>query len=327
MNTGKKNLQKPNIDLRNSAPADERYKEGFLKKVMNNLLVKLLWLISLLPFPVLFGISDVLYVLVRYVFGYRQKVIKENLDHAFPEKTEKEKKRIAGKFYRHFTDLMMETLKLNTISEKQLNKRLKFEGIELINEYYRRGKGIIIFAMHHNNWEWCSSMMTEVKHEGLMLYNPIRGNQAMEKFLLHSRERWGGKCIPVHLSARIVLEFHQKNIPTGIWLGADQTPPATSRFWTIFLNRETPFFSGPEKIASKTNQPVFFQHVTKIKRGHYVARFIPLIEKPAEMDQKDILLTYVAKMEEIIRQEPEYYLWSHRRWKHTRPEGIPLTTF
>ncbi len=325
MNTENNGSQNLKIKIRNTSPADERYKEGLLKKNLNKLLAGFLYLVSLLPFWVLYGISDIFYLLIRYFFKYRYKVVQENLDFAFPEKTEKEKKQISNKFYRHFTDLMMETLKLHTISKKQITRRLRFEGIELLNENHRQGKGIIIFAMHHNNWEWCSSMMTTVKHQGLMLYNPIRGNQAMEKFLLHSRERWGGLCVPVHLSARVTLEFHQKKIPTGIWLGADQTPPASSKFWTIFLNREAPFFSGPEKIAAKTNQPVFFQHVTKIKRGHYIARFVPLIEKPAEMDQKDILLTYVRKMEEIIRQEPEYYLWSHRRWKHTRPDGIPLT--
>lgn len=325
MNTKNSDSQNLNINIRNINPADERYKEGFIKKNLNKLLARFLYLVSLLPFRILYGVSDFFYIIIRYIFQYRYKVVRENLDFAFPDKTEKEKKQIADKFYRHFTDLMMETLKLNTISEKEINERLRFEGIELINDYYRQGKGIIIFAMHHNNWEWCSSMMTRVKHQGLMLYNPIRGNQAMEKFLLHSRERWGGICVPVHLSARVTLEFHQKKIPTGIWLGADQTPPASSKFWTIFLNREAPFFSGPEKIAAKTNQPVFFQHVIKIKRGHYIARFIPLIEKPAEMDQKEILLAYVSKMEEIIRQEPEYYLWSHRRWKHARPAGIPLT--
>ena len=147
----------------------------------------------------------------------------------------------------------------------------------------------------------------------------------MEKFLLHSREKWGGKCIPVNQSAKVMLRFHKENMPTALWLGADQTPPATSRFWTIFLNREAPFFEGPEKIAAKTNQPVFFQHVTKLGRGRYLARFVPLILNPGKVAKKKILLAYVQKMEEIIRQEPEYYLWSHRRWKHKRPEGIPLT--
>jgi Kdo2-lipid IVA lauroyltransferase/acyltransferase len=306
-------------------PADKRYHEGFLKKIANKLIVSILYLVSLLPFRVLYIVSDFFYIMVRYIFRYRRRVIAENLNFAFPEKTEKEKKQIAGKFYHHFTDLMLETVKLHTISENEMNDRLRIEGLELINKYYSDGKSIIILAMHHNNWEWCSFTQTKGKHQGLLIYNPIRGNQAMEKFVLHSRERWGGKCIPVHQSARAILGFNRKNIPTGLWLGADQTPPASSKFWTIFLNREAPFFSGPEKIAAKTNQPVFFQHVTKTGRGRYLARFIPLIENPATLDQKEILLAYVKKMEEIIRQEPEYYLWSHRRWKHTRPEGIPLT--
>lgn len=324
MNTESDNSLIQKINLKTAIPADDRYREGFLKKNINFLLAGFLKLFSLLPFSILYLISDFFYILIRYVIRYRHKVVTENLEFAFPEKTEKEKKQIAGRFYRHFTDLMMESVKLHSISERQIYKRIQYEGLELINNCYREGKGVIIFAMHHNNWEWCSSMMTKMKHLGLMIYNPIRGNQAMEKFLLHSRERWGGKCIPVHLSARVTLEFHRNKIPAGIWLGADQTPPANSKFWTIFLNRETPFFSGPEKIAAKTNQPVFFQHMTKVGRGRYIARFVPLIENPASMDQKEILLTYVAKMEEIIRQEPEYYLWSHRRWKHVRPPDIPL---
>ncbi len=304
---------------------DIRYHEGFIKRNLNRVVVFFLYLVSLLPFRLLYVISDFLYLMIRYVFRYRRKVIEENLLHAFPEKTDVERKRIAARFYRHFTDLMVEAIKLHSVSAEQMDKRLKFEGIDQLNTHLANGKSIIILAMHHNNWEWCSYMQTMTNCMGIMVYNPVRGNQAMEKFILYSREKWGGKCIPVHQSARVALEFHQNKIPTGIWLGADQTPPATSKFWTIFLNREAPFFTGPEKIAAKTNQPVFFQHVTKTGRGKYLARFIPLIENPAEVPPNDILLAYVRKMEEIIRQEPDYYLWSHRRWKHKRPADIPLT--
>jgi Kdo2-lipid IVA lauroyltransferase/acyltransferase len=304
---------------------DKRYHEGFIKRNLNRLVVFLLYLVSLFPFWLLYIISDFLYLMIRYVFRYRSQVIEQNLRYAFPAKTPGERKLIANRFYRHFTDLMVEAIKLHSVSAEQMDKRLKFEGIDQLNSLLASGKSIIILAMHHNNWEWCSFMQTRTNCTGFMVYNPVRGNQAMEKFILHSREKWGGKCIPVHQSARVTLEFHQNKIPTGIWLGADQTPPATSKFWTIFLNREAPFFTGPEKIAAKTNQPVFFQHVTKTGRGKYIARFIPLIENPAEVPSNDILLAYVRKMEEIIRQEPEYYLWSHRRWKHIRPADIPLT--
>lgn len=304
---------------------DKRYREGFIKKIFNRFIVFLLYLLSLIPFSLLYLISDFLCLLVRKVFRYRKKVIEENLRSAFPEKTEGERKVIAARFYCHFTDLMLEMVKLNNMTQKQMDKRLKFEGMEELNQLFSEGKSIIILAMHHNNWEWCSSIQTKARCLGLMVYNPVRGNQAMEKFILHSREKWGGKCVPVHQSARVALEFHRNKIPTALWLGADQTPPVNSRFWTLFLNREAPFFSGPEKIAAKTGQPVYFQHISKVARGHYVSRFIPLVENPSEVQPSEILLAYVRKMEEIIRQEPEFYLWSHRRWKHKRPADIPLT--
>ena len=147
----------------------------------------------------------------------------------------------------------------------------------------------------------------------------------MEKFLVHNRTRWGSVCIPVHKTARSLLIYNAQGKTTGLWLAADQTPPANSKFWTIFLNQETPFFSGPEKIAHSTNQPVYLNHMKKTGRGKYTIEYSLLFENPKEVEQKDILLAYIRKAEEIIRSEPEYYLWSHRRWKHKRPEGVELT--
>jgi Kdo2-lipid IVA lauroyltransferase/acyltransferase len=311
---------------KNSTKTKNKKNAGWLKTFLDALVTTFLYLISLLPFPILYFISDILYLLIRYVFRYRRKVIRENIIHAFPDKSEEEIKVIIRKFYIHLADLIMETIKLRTISTKQLDKRLSYKGLDLIDKYYAEKKSIIMLGMHHNNWEWISSMLKEISHRGIMIYNPVRGNKSIEKFLIRSRERWGGKCIPVDKALRFVLEFHRKGIPTGIWLGADQTAPATSGFWTYFLNREAPFFSGPEKIAAKTNQPVFFLQIHKTGRGYYEATFIPLIERPEEVKPKEILLTYIRKMEEIIRAEPEYYLWSHRRWKHKRPPEIKLTT-
>jgi Kdo2-lipid IVA lauroyltransferase/acyltransferase len=296
------------------------------KIVLNSFVAALLYLISLLPFRLLYCISDILYLFLRHVLRYRRKVIMENITNAFPDKTQEEINIIAGKFYHHLADLIVETIKLRTISEKQLDKRISYKNLDLIDKYYSEKKSIIMLAMHHNNWEWFSSLPKEINHRCIMLYNPVRGNKSVEKFLIRARERWGGKCIAVNKSTRLVMDFNRKGIPTGIWLGADQTSPATSKFWTYFLNREAPFFSGPEKIAVKTNQPVLFHRIRKTGRGYYEATFIPLIEKPKEVKPKEILLIYIRKMEEIIRAEPEYYLWSHRRWKHKRPQGIELVT-
>lgn len=307
------------------AKRDNRFHEGTLKQVFNQILVGFLIAVSWLPFWVLYGLSNVLYFLLRFVIKYRFKVITENLVYAFPEKTKKEIGRIRNKFYHHLCDVFFESIKLYSMSDKEMEKRVTITGTEIVNDFFDKGRSVIGLAMHYNNWEWTGFAQSKLKHHILNIYNPVRGNNAMEKFLLHNRQKWGSKSIPVHKTARAVIEYNLKGCLTGLWLAADQTPPATSKFWTIFLNRETPFFSGPEKIAASTNEPVFFQHTKKIGRGKYIIDFSLLFENPKEVEQKEILLAYIRKAEEIIRQEPGYYLWSHRRWKHKRPEGIELT--
>lgn len=313
------------MDRSELAKRDKRFHESFFKRIINQILVGLLIAVSCLPFWILYRLSDVLYILIRFVFKYRYKVITENLKHAFPEKTELEISQIRIKFYRHICDIIFESLKIYSISDKEIEKRLTIIGTDNANDFFDQGRSIICLAMHHNNWEWTSFVQSKLKHHILTIYNPVRGNIAMEKFLVHNRSKWGSTCVEVHKTARTTIEYNSKGHLTGLWLAADQTPPANSKFWTVFLNQETPFFSGPEKIASSLNQPVFFQHTKKVGRGKYIIEYSVLIENPKEVEQKDILLAYIHKAEEIIRQEPEYYLWSHRRWKHKRAEGIPLT--
>lgn len=295
-----------------------------VKSILNNGMVGILILISYLPFWIIYGISDFFYIIFRFVVKYRFQVITENLKSAFPEKSEKEIARIRNKYYLNICDLVIESVKLYSLSEKQLKKRLIIKGADRVNSYYEKGKSVIVFAFHHNNWEWCSFLQTQIKQLVLMVYNPLRGNKPMEKFLKHSRGQWGGECVPVNQTARTSMKYIKEGRLTALWLAADQSAPANSKYWTMFLNREAPFFSGPEKIANKTNQPIFFQHVKKLKRGIYEVDYSLLIEEPDKVEPKDILLEYVSRMEELIRKEPEFYLWSHRRWKHKRPEGISL---
>ncbi|MGQ7870569.1 lysophospholipid acyltransferase family protein [Sunxiuqinia sp. sy24] len=295
-----------------------------MKKTLNKILIALLVALSFLPFSVLFGISDFIYFLLFHVTGYRKKVVYSNLRNAFPEKSEKEIDDIARKFYRHLSDLGVEAIKLQSISEKELDKRITVSGIEKTEEYFRQQKSIILLGMHFNNWEWSASLQRLSKHQLIMVYNPVRNNKEMERYILNMRERFGAISVPVHKSARTAMQFDQTERPGCIWLGADQTPAPTTKFWTQFLNQETPFFSGPEKIASKTNQPVFLHYVRKLSRGKYEVNFIELFPEPAKEKPDDILLTYIDRMEEIIQETPEFWLWSHRRWKHKRPEGIEM---
>ncbi len=304
---------------------DKRYREGFFSKIANRVLVVILIAISYLPFRVLFGVSDLFYLILRYIVRYRHNVIAENLAHAFPEKNKKELEIIINKFYHHFCDLFVETIKSYSMGTKQMKKRMKFTNIEVLNGYFNKGKSVVLLGMHHNNWEWNSILPETSNHKIVVLYNPMRGNESFEKFLLKLRSRWGCEFVPVHKSRRLVFNIAKMETPVVLALGADQAAPANSKFWTTFFNREAPFFSGPEIIATYSNLPVFLHHVRKVKRGYYEVEFTLLFENPKEVEPKEILLTYIRKMEEIVREEPAYYLWSHRRWKHTRPKNIQLT--
>ncbi len=210
------------------------------------------------------------------------------------------------------------------MTEKQIDERLIVHDLDIYEEYYKQGKSIVLLGQHHNNWEWSGSIQRYIKAQYLVVYNPVRKNKALENFILDTRERFGAKSIPVNHSVRTALEFNNAKRPGALILAADQTPPANSQFWTTFLNQETAFFAGPMKIAIKTNQPVILHHTRKVGRSKYEVFHYKLIENPAEVKPEEILMAYIQKLEEIIQTEPEYWLWSHRRWKHKRPENIEL---
>lgn len=277
-----------------------------------------------LPFWAIFILADIFYVFLYYIVRYRRKVVHGNLTRSFPEKSPDEIRTITRKYYHHLSDIGLETIKFSRITEKQIDDRLKVHNLEIYEDYYKQGKSIIMLATHYNNWEWVGAIQRLIKAQFVAVYNPTTSGKAFEKFLLDSRARFGVKTVPMNLSVRTALAFNQNERPCGLWLAADQTSPSTSQFWTTFLNQETAFFAGPMKIAIKTNQPVVMQHVRKTGRSRYEVFHYKLIENPSEVEPEEILRAYVRKLEEIIKAEPEYWLWSHRRWKHKRPAHIPL---
>lgn len=295
-----------------------------MNRIGNAIGIFFLKALSYLPFWFLYGLSDIFSLALFHIIKYRREVVLINLRLSFPEKSEKEIYEIARVFYRHLADMILETIKGYSMSWESFTKRITFVGIEKMNEYYDKGKSIVLLGMHYNNWEWSATIQRLMKHKSLLLYDPVRGNPQFEKYLLYIRERWGAEYIPVNKSARIVLDFHNRKIPAALGLGADQRPATITRLWTVFLNQEACFVPGPEKIVRKANNPVFFQLIRKKKRGHYEMSVIPLIENPADLTEEEILLTYIRTMEKYIREKPEYYLWSHRRWKQKRPAEYPL---
>ena len=292
--------------------------------IINTIIIGSLKGLSLLPFRMIYGLSDFLAVILQYVVGYRRKVIYNNLRHSFPEKDEKEIRRLMRKFYVHFCDISLETAKGWSMTREDFAKRVTIKGTEVMNKLCEEGRSVVLLAMHYNNWEWSSITQAYLKHQYLVVYNPVRGNLMFEEYLLAMREKFGAKTIPFHKSARTLVDFHKMKNPICLALGGDQRPPVITPFWTTFLNQEACFNSGPEKIAKRTNQPVFFFLTRKLKRGHYEIEFVPLIENPSELSHEEILLKYVRTMEKYIMEAPEYYLWSHKRWKQQRPEGYEL---
>ena len=295
-----------------------------MKSDADKLIVALFKAFAHLPGWFLYLLADLGYLILFRLMKYRRNVVYTNLKNSFPEKTEEDIDRITRRFYHHLADMVVEGLMLYRMTEKDIEKRLIVNGMDICEEYFRQGRGVIVLGMHYNNWEWNAALQLKSSHQLLMIYNPVRKNKNFERLILDMRERFGGMSVPVHLSARKAIEFNNSNRPGALWLAADQTPDRNAKFWTTFLNQETPFFSGPEKIAIKTNQPIVFLHTRKLARGKYESNVSLLFDKPAQETSENILLSYIDKLEEIISNEPEYWLWSHRRWKHKRPEDVEL---
>jgi len=268
--------------------------------------------------------ADILYIFLYYIVRYRRIVVHENLIHSFPEKSSKEIKKITKKFYHHLSDVGLETIKFYGMTEKQINDRLKINNLELYEDYYNQGRSIVVLGMHHNNWEWSGYMQRFTKAQFLVVYNPTKSNKMLERFILDTRERFGTISVPVNEAVRTVLDYNRKKLNWSLMLASDQTAPAASQFWTTFLNQETAFFIVPAKIAIKTNQPVIMHHTRKISRGRYEVFHYKLVENPTDFSPEEIMMIYVKKLEEIIQAEPEYWLWSHRRWKHKLPVNVEL---
>ena len=292
-------------------------------KLSSNIGIFFLRLIARFPYWMIFMLSNLFYIVVYYIIGYRKKVVKENLQKSFPDKNEVEIQEISKKFFRHFCDLSLEAIKTHGMSESDANKRMIVKNADVVNRYYDQGKSVIVLTMHYNSWEWSHIIGKHQKHEVLAVYKPMSSLQ-FNKYMNKGRERFGVTALKDALTLRTIIDKKRKNEPVFIWLAADQTPPKFHKLWMKFLNQDTLFFSGPASISKKFNYPLFFQTTRKIKRGHYETSYELLFENPHEKTETEIMREFIARMEALIKKAPEYYLWSHRRWKHKRPTNIPL---
>jgi KDO2-lipid IV(A) lauroyltransferase len=286
------------------------------------LVLPLLYFLSVLPFWFLFLISDVLFVLIYYVVGYRRKVVAENLRKSFPEKSQQERNEIARRFYLHFCDTLLETIKVLTISKEAFKKHCYFteKATNIFHHYEREKRGFICVLGHCGNWEW-TSIGHQIYFNVLLtgIYHPL-SNQEMDALIYRLRTRFGGNMVPMKNTFREIIEQKKKGLVSNLGLIADQTPPPEGAYWTTFMNQPTPVFYGTEKIAKKFNYPVVFISMKKLKRGHYEIDGEVLADQPGNFPEGELSEMHTRTLEKHIREQPYAWLWSHRRWKHKKPD-------
>jgi len=279
-------------------------------------------LFSLLPLRIHYIISDFLFWLLYKVIGYRRRVVWKNLSASFPEKSEAELKEIERGFYHFLCDYFVETVKMMTISKKEIKRRIVYKGIKDLDEVIESGQSIALYLGHYCNWEWVTSMPLWVtpKVQCGQIYHPLE-NKYFDKLLLRSRERLSSLCISMQDTLREVVRYKREGQPIMIGYISDQAPNWVNiHHWVDFLNQDTPVFTGTERIVKKMNHAVFYVDMRRIKRGYYEAEFKLMTRDPKELEDFKLTDMYFDMLEKSIRRAPEFWLWSHNRWKRTRKE-------
>lgn len=295
-----------------------------MNSIVYYLICIIVYPISYLPFWVLHRVSDLMFLIVYYLIPYRKGLVKKQLEMVFPERSELERKEIMRKFYRHFCDLVIESVKGLSMSREQVAKRHKCINPELMDKLFAEGKSVSGITAHYNSWEWYTySGPIYFKHELGAVYTPIK-NPAFERLVLNSRQRFGMKMIP---SRKAVL-FYEELVkrPMIFCLAADQCPTKVRKsFWTTFLNQETPVFFGPEKLSKDYNCAAVYFSTQKVRRSYYEYELILITDKPKETPYGYITQEHLRILERDIHAHPEFWLWTHRRWKRSRPEDVPMS--
>ena len=286
------------------------------------LLYPLIWAFTLLPLRIQYLLSDLLFVLNFLFIGYRRKVVYLNLRNSFPEKSNKNIRIITRKFYRHFFDQMIESIALIHMSPEKILKHNRFKNPEVIENLYKKNKGVILILGHYGNWEWLISLQMLVSYKTLAIYKQLN-NKYFDRMYVNIRSRYGMTPVPMNRILRELISREQKNELALTYSLSDQRPLYRHiQYWTRFLNQDTPVYLGTEKIARKMNLAVVFSKMRKIKRGIYETEFLPLFENSRETKEHEITDKYLSILEKTIIERPELWLWTHKRWKHIKPDNV-----
>lgn len=274
-------------------------------------------LFSLVPFWMLYLLADLLFFVFYRLLKYRYNVVLDNLQKSFPEKSQSDIQAIAKKFYKNLCDILLESIKGLSMSKEQLLKRYQFAGTELFEKDFANGQSIILVGSHLANWEWgVLSVSLWTKHTVVGIYKPIK-NKLIDAYFNAKRRRWGMQLASMNQAGRAIVQY--RNQPCAFVLIADQTPSDVNNcHWIHFLNRETAFLQGADKLAHSTNYPVYYFDTKRLKRGHYVVTFYEFIREPAPLPETEVTRQFAQRLEQSIRETPADWLWSHRRWKKRR---------
>jgi len=284
------------------------------------LLRTLSWLIYRMPLRVLYFHSDLIYMILYHVVRYRRSVVEQNLDHSFPEKTKKERDQIARRFYHHLCDCFLETLYFDRITEEKVRERVIFRNPEVANNYMDKGRQVIVLMGHYNNWECFNNWGLHSKYPSYAIYKKLR-NSAFEKFYIELRSRFGSTPLERAMTFRQLWDDSKAGIPGLSLFLVDQTPRVFDiQYWTNFLNQETAVLVGPEKVARKLNSVVLFGKTRKVKRGFYEVELELITDNAKSCDKFEITEKSTRLLEKLIVENPEFWLWSHRKWKHNRAD-------
>lgn len=280
-----------------------------------------LWfIISLLPLGVFYRLSDGLYYLVYHVVRYRRRVVYANLRSSFPEKSEAEIERIAKDFYSFFCDYIVETIKFFSMGEKNIRKRMKFEGLGQVKEDFANGRSVSVYLGHYCNWEWISSLGLHLDEQCGQIYHPLE-NATLDRLFLYMRGRFKAQSIKMDDTFLTILKWKKEGRKNIVGYIADQVPGYNNiHYWADFLHHDTPVFTGGERISKIMDTTVYYLNVERPRRGYYVARFIKIADSLNEHPVFFATEQYFRLLEKNIQRAPQYWLWSHKRWKRTREE-------
>lgn len=276
----------------------------------------LLWLISILPFRLFYWFSDFVYFLVYRVIGYRKRVVRENLALTLPHLSDSERKDIEKKFYKHMCDMFLEMVKTMSISPEEMDRRFQITNLDLVLDYAKKGRSVILVASHYASYEWLLTINPKIGFQGIAVYKKL-ANPYFDKLIRKIRSKYKTEMIETRKAIPTMAQNQRNGILSMYGLASDQSPKLDRIFHSMpFLGVEVPVHTGAEMLAKKYDLSVIMVKVKKVSRGFYEATFMSIADNPHDYENFEITEKYLKEVEKQILEAPEFYLWTHKRWKH-----------